>query len=99
MTPVSTRCTHVKGHGGAKAAARQVMQHLPANRFGLGTDIKAHYSCIDHFLLLNQLAEIIGDKRVLNLALRHCKKTDAGLRSERVWRSAVIWYPALGRVQ
>lgn len=76
-----------------------MLQHLPANRFVLETDIKAHYSSIDHFLLLNQLAEIIGDKRVLSLALRHCKKTNAGLRSERVWRSAVILYPTLGRVQ
>ena len=26
--PASPRCTHVKGHGGAKAAVRQVMRHL-----------------------------------------------------------------------
>ncbi len=26
--PVSTRCTHVKGHGGAKAAVRQVWAKL-----------------------------------------------------------------------
>ena len=26
--PVSPHCTHVKGHGGAKAAVRQVMRHL-----------------------------------------------------------------------
>ncbi|MEE9246740.1 MAG: hypothetical protein V3U63_11130 [Gemmatimonadota bacterium] len=26
--PVSPRCTHVKGRGGAKAAVRQVMRHL-----------------------------------------------------------------------
>ena len=26
--PVSTRCTHVKGHGGAKAAVRQVWARL-----------------------------------------------------------------------
>ena len=75
------------------------MQHLSANRVVLGADIKAHYSSIDHFLLLDQLAEIIGDKRVLNLALRHCKITGIGLTSERVWRSAVILYPPLGRVR
>ncbi len=97
--PVSTRCTHVKGHGGAKAAVRQVLQHLPANRFVLGTDVKAYYSSIDHFLLLDQLAEIIRDKRVLNLALRHRKESGASLRSARVWRSAVILYPPLGRVR
>ncbi len=38
---------------------------LPANRFVLGTDVKATYASIDHFLLLDQLAEIIRDKRVL----------------------------------
>ncbi len=26
--PVSPRCTHVKGRGGAKAAVRQLMRHL-----------------------------------------------------------------------
>ncbi len=33
--PVLPRCTHVKGHDGAKAAVRHVMRHLPASRFGL----------------------------------------------------------------
>ncbi len=76
-----------------------MLQHLPANRFVLGTDVKAHYSSIDHCLLLDQRIEIIRDKRVLNHALRHCKKTGPGLRPERVWRSAVILYPPLGRVR
>ncbi len=33
--PVSPRCTHVKGHGGAKAAVRQVMRHLPCDLSGI----------------------------------------------------------------
>ena len=45
--PISTRCTHVKGHGGAKAAARQVMAHLPTNSFVLRTDVKAYYAFAD----------------------------------------------------
>ncbi len=73
--PVSTRCTHVKGHGGAKAAVCQVMRHLPANRFVLRTDVKAYYASIDHFLLLNQLAEHIRDKRVLNLLGQYLRCT------------------------
>ncbi len=40
--PVSIRCTHVKGHGGAKAAVRQVWAGLPENRFVLRTDVKAY---------------------------------------------------------
>ena len=73
--PVSTRCTHVKGHGGTKAAVRQVVRHLPANRFVLRTDVKAYYASIDHFLLLDQLAEHIRDKRVLNLLGQYLRRT------------------------
>ena len=31
--PVSSRCTHIKAHGGAKLAVREVRGHLPHNRF------------------------------------------------------------------
>ena len=31
--PVSRRCVHVKQHGGAKAAVREVMRELPGARF------------------------------------------------------------------
>jgi retron-type reverse transcriptase len=44
------------------------MRHLPANRFVLRTDVKAYYASIDHFLLLDQLAEYVKDRRVLNLS-------------------------------
>ncbi len=33
VLPVSPRCVHVRGHGGAKAAVRQVLEHLPGNGF------------------------------------------------------------------
>ncbi len=56
--PVSDRCTHVKGHGGAKAAVRQVWARLAENRFVLRTDVKSYYASIDHFLLLDQLADV-----------------------------------------
>ena len=36
--PVSPRCVHVKGHGGAKAAVRAVALHLPDNAFVLRTE-------------------------------------------------------------
>ena len=41
--PVSPRCVHVKGHGGAKAAVRGVALHLPDNAFVLRTDVKSYY--------------------------------------------------------
>jgi retron-type reverse transcriptase len=64
---VSRRCTHLKGHGGAKYAVREVRNHLAANRFVLRTDVKSYYAFIDHLMLLDQLAVHIKDRRVLNL--------------------------------
>ncbi len=67
ILPVSPRCTHIRGHGGAKAAVRQVMAGVPDNRFVLRTDVKSYYASIDHFLLLDQLAGYVKDRRVLYL--------------------------------
>jgi len=41
VLPVSPRCVHLKGHGGAKAAARTAWQVLPAHAFVLKTDVRA----------------------------------------------------------
>jgi RNA-directed DNA polymerase len=73
--PVSSCCTHVKGHGGAKAAVRQVAGKLAANRFVLKTDVKSYYASIDHFLLLDRLAAHIHDKAVLNLIGQYLRRT------------------------
>ena len=42
--PVSRRCTHIKGHSGAKSAVREVRDHLAANRFVLRTNVKSYYA-------------------------------------------------------
>ena len=42
VLPVSPRCTHVKGHGGAKGAVRQVSAALATNRSVLRTDVKSY---------------------------------------------------------
>ncbi len=73
--PVSPRCTHVRGHGGAKAAVRQVMAGLPDNRFVLRTDVKSYYASIDHHLLLDRLAAHIKDKAALNLIGQYLRRT------------------------
>lgn len=65
--PVSKRCVHVKGHGGAKSAVRAVRKHLPRHRFVLKTDIKSYYASIDHHLLLEQISVHIKDQFILNL--------------------------------
>ncbi len=73
--PVSRRCTHLKGHGGAKYAVRKVRDHLPSNRFVLRTDVKSYYASIDHLMLLDQLAVHIRDRRLLNLIGQYLRRT------------------------
>ena len=73
--PVSPHCTHIKGHGGAKAAVRRVMAHLPVNAFVLRTDVKSYYAAIDHHLLLDRLAVHVKDRRVLNLLGQYMRRT------------------------
>lgn len=73
--PASPRCTHLKGHGGAKFAVREVRDHLAANRFVLRTDVKSYYASIDHLMLLDQLAVHIADRRVLNLLGQYLRRT------------------------
>jgi RNA-directed DNA polymerase len=80
--PASHRCAHIRGHGGAKYAVREVRDHLAANRFVLRTDVKSYYASIDHLLLLDQLAVHIKDRRVLNLMGQYLRRT-----SERGGRS------------
>lgn len=75
VLPVSPLCTHVKGHGGAKAAVRQVLAELAANRFVLRTDVKSYYASIDHVLLMDRLAHYVRDRVVLNLVGQYLRRT------------------------
>jgi hypothetical protein len=75
VLPVSRVCTHVKGHGGAKAAVRRVMRRLDTNRFVLKTDVKSYYASIDHHLLMDRLAVHVTDRRVLNLLGQYMRRT------------------------
>ena len=75
ILPVSPRCTHIKGHGGAKAAVRQVMAHLPANGFVFRTDVKSYYASIDHIALMDRLARLIRDRPILNLLGQYMRRT------------------------
>jgi len=44
-----------------------VIDLFPTHRFVLKTDVQAYYASIDHHLLLDQLAQYITDRRILNL--------------------------------
>ena len=75
VLPVSPRCTHIKGNGGAKAAVRQVRAALATNRFVLRTDVKSYYASIDHLLLMDRLALYIRDRDILNLLGQYLRRT------------------------
>ena len=47
--PASSRCYHLGGHGGAKAAVRDALDHLPSHQFVLKTDVKAYYASMERF--------------------------------------------------
>ena len=63
--PVSKRCSHVNGHGGAKWAVREVHAHLADNGFVFRTDVKSYYASIDHDILLDALEAHVEDRRVV----------------------------------
>ena len=71
----SERCYHLLGHGGAKAAVRDVVEHLPGNPFVFRTDVKSYYASIDHDVLLGQLREYIDDSRLLDLLEQYVPRT------------------------
>ncbi len=73
--PVSRCCTHVKGHGGAKYAPRDVRDHLADNHFVFRTDVKSYYASIDHLKLLDQVAVDIKDRSVLNFISQYLRRT------------------------
>jgi RNA-directed DNA polymerase len=72
--PLSERCSHLKGHGGAKYAVRQVLEHLPEQQFVLKTDVQSYYASIDHHLLLDRLAVYIPDRAVLNIIAQYLRR-------------------------
>ena len=81
--PLSTRCTHLQGHGGLTYAVRQVLAQLPQQRFVLKTDVQSYDASMDHHLLLERLAVHLPDRQVRNLLghyLRRCAE-----RGGRYW--------------
>jgi hypothetical protein len=72
--PLSSRCMHIKGHGGLKQAVCDVYEALPQHQFVLKTDVKSYYASIDHGLLLDRLSRYIADERVMNLIVRYLRR-------------------------
>ena len=72
---ISARCRHLKGRGGSKGTVREVLAHLPEHRFVLRTDVAFFYASIDHPRLLDRLAAVVSDPRVLNLVGQYCQRS------------------------
>ena len=68
-------CTHLKGHGGAKAAVRHVVENLKDRPFVFRSDVKQYYASINHEILMDQLRDKIQDKIVLNLIWQYLGHT------------------------
>ena len=64
---LSSRCTHVKNHGGLKATVADVQRGLRGYRYVVRTDIRGYYEHIDQSVLLGQLDKVIKERFVLNL--------------------------------
>ena len=71
----SRNCTHLKGNGGGKGAVRRVWRHLNQHRFVIRTDVKSYYASIDHQHLIERLARVIQDGRVLHLIEQYLRRT------------------------
>ena len=72
---VSDRCTHIKGHGGAKYSVRQVAEALDKYRFVFRTDVKSFYASIDHHCVYEQLCERVKDVGLLRLLWQYLRRT------------------------
>ena len=67
VLPISLACTHINRHSGLNSTVQNVYDQLTGYRFVLRTDVKGYYESIDHFLLMDQFANYIKDKFILNL--------------------------------
>ncbi|MCP5110304.1 MAG: hypothetical protein GY953_05670, partial [bacterium] len=75
VLPVAASCTHVRGHGGAKAAVRAALEHLPENGFVFRTDVASYYDSISHRLLLERLERYVADPGILDLVRQYLRRT------------------------
>ncbi len=59
---LSKTCYNLKGHGGLKAAVREVLRNYPHYRFFCKTDVKSYYDSIDHLTIMLKLHDHISDR-------------------------------------
>ncbi len=64
---ISSRCFHLKGNGGLKAAINNVYANVQHYRFFMRTDVKRYYKSISHWHLMALCKQTINDPLVLHL--------------------------------
>jgi hypothetical protein len=75
LLPLSSRCTHLKGHGGLKQSIVAVQQHLDDYQYACKTDVKGYYESIDQYLLMDMINDHIQDpdfRHYLYQVIRRC---------------------------
>ena len=72
---LSRRCFHLAGHGGSKAAVREVREQLSGNEFVFRTDVKHYYASIRHEILFQQLQQRIHEPVILDLLWQYLQRS------------------------
>ncbi len=62
MLLLSSRCTHIKGHGGLKQSIVDVQNHLPDYQCVCKTDVQSYYESIDQYLLMEMINNTVRDR-------------------------------------
>ena len=75
ILPSSSACTHLRGNGGLKGTLRRVQRALGQHHYVFRTDVKSYYASIDHYKLMDQLAEHVADRDTLNLLWQYMHRT------------------------
>ena len=75
ILPSSSACTHLRGNGGLKGTLRRVQRALGQHHYVFRTDVKSYYASIDHYKLMDQLAEHVSDRDTLNLLWQYMHRT------------------------
>ena len=73
--PQSAACTHLRGNGGLKETIRRVQRALGQHLYVFRTDVKSYYASIDHYKLMDQLADHVTDRDTLNLLWQYMHRT------------------------
>ncbi len=72
---LSPHCTHIKGRGGLKQTVVEVQKQVEHYQFVCKTDVKAYYESIDHYILMNKIADQIENKTLLNYCYQVIHRT------------------------